>query len=334
MSSRRQFLSRAIVASLPPVALPFWSTQAIANATTISRSARIVVGFTPGGSADLVGRALAAQMISYAPSVIVENRPGAGGRIALDTLKAADPDGSTICVSPSSMITVYPHIYRKLGYDPLKDLTTVAVVATFPFVVVVGPMVPQSVRSIADFLAWCRSNPAQAAYASPGNGSTPHFLGAGLARAGRVEMTHVAYKGGAPAMNDVLGGQIASNMAVISNALPLLKTGKLRALAVTGTTRSPALPDVPTLIESGFPELGFTEWFGVYLPANTPDAIKTRLNAMVTEAVKSRAMQDVLSAAAFEASPAAGVAESDKFMRADFARWGALVKASGFTPED
>lgn len=328
MLNRRQFVlsGTAAVASLP--------AGLLAQTPALAKPARIVVGFPPGGSADLMARALAQQLSSYAPSVIVDNKPGAGGRIALEALKNAEPDGSTLVITPSSMVALYPHVYKKLSYDPLKDFTPVAMMASFPFVLAVGPLVPAQVKTVAEFLAWCRANPKLAAYASPGNGSTPHFAGVALARAAQVDLTHVAYKGGAPAMNDVLGGQIAANMAVISNALPLLQTGKLRALAITGAVRSPALPEVPTLIESGYRDVLVTEWFGVFLPARAPADLSVRLNAAVRDALGTRAVQEVLAKASFDAAPPASPAEFGRMLKAEIDRWGAIVKASGFTPED
>ena len=328
MLNRRQFVrsGTAAVASLP--------AGLLAQTPALAKPARIVVGFPPGGSADLMARALAQQLAGYAPSVIVDNKPGAGGRIALEALKNAEPDGSTLVITPSSMVALYPHVYKKLSYDPLKDFTPVAMMASFPFVLTVGPLVPAQVKTVAEFLAWCRANPKLAAYASPGNGSTPHFAGVALARAAQVDLTHVAYKGGAPAMNDVLGGQIAANMAVISNALPLLQTGKLRALAITGAVRSPALPEVPTLIESGYRDVLVTEWFGVFLPARAPADLSVRLNAAVRDALGTRAVQEVLAKASFDAAAPSTPAEFGRMLKAEIDRWGAIVKASGFTPED
>lgn len=329
MFHRRRFMAGAALAALSgPGAL--WAQAQPA----LAKPARIVVGFPPGGSADLMARALAQQLGSYAPSVLVENKPGAGGRIALETLKHAEPDGSTLVVTPSSMVALYPHVYKKLSYDPLKDFAPAGFMASFSFVLVVGPLVPAQVKTVVDFLAWCRANPKLAAYASPGNGSTPHFAGVALGRASQVELTHVAYKGGAPAMNDVLGGQIAANMAVISNALPLLQTGKLRALAVTGAARSAALPEVPTLAEAGYPDVQVTESFGVFLPAKAPPELTARLNLALREALKTRAVQEVLSKASFDAMPVASPAEAGRMLKVEFERWGAIVKASGFTPED
>lgn len=327
----RRHLLLSTAASALPLALHAQSTTA---KPLIDKTVRVVVGFPPGGSADLMARALSLHMADYAPQVIVENKAGAGGRIALDTLKAADPDGSTLVVTPSSMLTIYPHVYKQLNYNVQKDFTPVATMASFPVVLVVGPMVPTSVKTLAEFLAWCKANPGQAAYASPGGGTTPHFAGAALTRASGIDLLHVPYKGGAPAMTDVIGGQIASNMAVISNAMPLLQSGKIRAIAVTGAQRASALPGVPTMAESGFPDVVVSEWFGVLLPAKANPAHVTRLNQVVQEAMKTPAMKEVLNKAAFDAMAPTSPAQATQLMNSDLARWGQIVKATGYTPQD
>lgn len=307
---------------------------AAAPAAIANKSVRIVVGFTPGGSADLIARALAGQLAGYATHVMVDNKPGAGGRIALEAVKNAEPDGSTLLVTPSSVTTLYPHVYKKLSYEPLKDLVPVSMLASFPFVLVAGPLVPAQVSSLPDFISWSRAHPKQAAFASPGNGTTPHFAGMALNRAGNLDLTHVAYKGGAPAMNDVMGGQIAANMAVISNALPHIQAGKVRALAVTGPVRSSALPGVPTMAEAGYPDASVTESFGLYLPAKTPPELVLKLHAVVREAMASRPYQEVLAKSSFDGAPALSPADYAQQIRAETARWASIVKASGFTPED
>lgn len=300
----------------------------------LDKSVRIVVGFPPGGSADLVARTLAQNLSSYAAQVIVDNKPGAGGRIAVESVKNAEADGAAILVTPSSVMSIYPHVYKKLAFDTNADFAPVAAVASFPFVLVVGPMVPETVKTLADFLSWAKTNSKQAAYASPGGGTTPHFVGAALAKASGVDLLHVPYKGGAAAMTDVMGGQIAANIAVISNALPHIQTGKVRALAVSGPTRSTSLPQVPTMAESGFSDVVLSEWFGVYLPRKASTDLQTRLHRAVTEAMRSKGMQDVLIKASFDPVKNMTPTEFSQFARIDFTRWGQIVKASGFTPED
>lgn len=332
--NRRDFFSRSALAVTSTSTSLLMPLQALAQNALPAKPARIVVGFTPGGSADLIARTLALQLNSAAASVIVENKPGAGGRIALEALRNAEADGSTMLITPSSMLTLYPHVYKKLNYDPLKDFAPVAEIASFSFVLVIGPLVPAPIKTLAEFLAWCKANPKLAAYASSGNGSPPHFAGVALARATQTELTHVAYKGGAPAMNDVIGGQIAANIAVVSNALPHLQSGKLRALAVTGNTRSNALPQVPTIQELGFANVNVSEWFGIFLPSKTPADIVAKLNSSVQIALKSKALQEVLVKASFDPATVTTPAGTTKLLRAETEYWASLVKASGFTPED
>ncbi len=313
--------------------LPWTAARAQAPAV-LSRPARILVGFPPGGSADLVARALAQHLTGYAPSVIVENKAGAGGRIAIEALKASEPDGSTLLVTPGSMMVVYPHIYRRLSYDPLRDVTPVATVASAQFVVAVGPMVPQQVTTLAQFIQWCRANPSQATYGSSGAGSIPHFAGVALGKAARLDWMHVAYKGAAPAMNDLLGGQVAANVGVLSNTLPHVQSGKLRALAVSGPVRSPQLPAVPTLAELGYKEAQATEWFGLFMPARAAQDSVQKLQQSVREALRGKGLLEALSRASFDAAAPDSVAELGQTLPSDHARWAGVVKSSGFTPED
>ena len=305
-----------------------------AQAQTLNKTVRILVGFPPGGSADLLARALAQQLGNYGTQVIVDNKPGAGGRIALEQLKSAEADGSVLAVTPASMMVVYPHIYRKLSYQPLQDFAPVGKLGSAQFVFTIGPQVPASVKTLSEFLLWAKANPTLAAYGSSGAGSIPHFTGVALAKAANIELTHVAYKGAAPAMTDLLGGQVAANVGVISNALPHIVSGKLRALAVSGPVRSTALPDTPTMAEAGYRAAQAVEWFGLFLPAKASGDVVTRLNAALREALKARPLQDALAKASFEIAASESAKEFTQQFQADLNRWGEMVKLSGFTPED
>lgn len=329
MLHRRHLLLSAAASALPMAALAQTAPRPL-----LTKTARILVGFPPGGSADLMARALALHMADYAPQVIVENKAGAGGRLALDTLKGAESDGSTLVITPSSMLTLYPHVYTRLNYQVQRDFAPAAALASFAFVLAVGPLVPASVKTVAEFLAWCKANPKQASYASSGAGSTSHFVGAALARASRTEMLHVAYKGGAPAMTDLMGGQVACNLAVISNAVPLLQSGKIRALAVTSAQRASALPQVPTLAEAGFAEAQASEWFAAMLPANTAPATVARLNQVLGAAMDTPALKALLAKAAFDSQPPQNPAQVGELIQTDLAHWGRLVKATGYTPQE
>jgi tripartite-type tricarboxylate transporter receptor subunit TctC len=329
---QRRSLNRVALA----IASLTFAGPALAQQSTplFNKPLKIVVGFPPGGSADTLARALALQLEGLAPAVIVDNKPGAGGRLALETVKNAEADGSTVVLTPASMVVLYPHLYKKLSYNPASDFAAVGRVAAAPFVFAVGPAVPATVKTLADFAQWAKANPNQAAYGSSGAGSMPHFTGVSLGKSMNVDMLHVAYKGAAPAMTDLIGGQVAANVSVMSNALPQIQAGKVRALAVSSPQRSPVLPQTPTLAELGHPEATAIEWFGVFAPAKTPANVVAALNKAIGDAARSKSFQDALAKGAFEAVAAETPAAFGAAVQTDINRWAPVVKASGFTPED
>ena len=320
--NRRRFLAAA--AALP---------AAHAFGQAAGRPLRMVVGFPPGGSADIVARLLAEHLKDQLGTVVVDNRPGAGGRIALEHLKAAEADGIVMALSPASMLVLYPHVFRKLPYDPLADFAPVTTAGVFGFTYNVGPMVPATVRTLPEFFAWAKANPSLASYGSSGSGSIPHLLAAQLARAAGTPMTHVPYKGGAPAIQDVISGQIAANIGVTSTALPHVRAGRLRALAVTGARRLPALPDVLTLQESGFAGMQAEEWFGIMLPVRTPRETVLKLNGAIRGALGQPAVIEALAKLGFEPGGESQPEFAQK-LKTEHARWGVTVRELGFTPED
>ena len=327
MLSRRRFVAAAAGAGAS-IAAP-----RRAHSQVVGKLTRIIVGFAPGGSSDVTARLLVDHMRGYASTIIIDNRPGAGGRIAVETAKAGAPDGSVLLLSPASMIVLYPHLYKPLGYDPVQDLVAVTTVCAFPFVLSVGPLVPRDVRTLADFIRWCKANPKLASYGTSGAGSMLHFAGMMLARAANFDFTHVPYKGASPALQDLLGGQVASTVGVLGIALPHIQAGNLRALAMTGATRSSFLPDVPTLTEAGFPGLEITEWQGLFVPAKTPPPVVHALNRSVRDALDTAEVKAGLIKLSFEAGGTSPEQFAD-IVRADIARWEPIVKASGFTPEN
>jgi len=327
MLSRRRFVAAAagVGASI--------AAPRRAHSQVVGKLTRIIVGFAPGGSSDVTARLLVDQMRGYASTIIIDNRPGAGGRIAVEVAKAGTPDGSVLLLSPASMIVLYPHLYKPLGYDPVQDLVAITTVCAFPFVLSVGPLVPREVRTLADFIQWCKANPKLASYGTSGAGSMLHFAGMMLARAANFDFTHVPYKGASPALQDLLGGQVASTVGVLGIALPHIQAGNLRALAMTGATRSSFLPDVPTLTEAGFPGLEITEWQGLFVPAKTPPPVVHALNRSVRDALDTAEVKAGLIKLSFEAGGTSPEQFAD-IVRADIARWEPIVKASGFTPEN
>jgi tripartite-type tricarboxylate transporter receptor subunit TctC len=291
-------------------------------------TARIMVGFPPGGPTDVIARLLAEQMKGYASSTIVENRPGAGGRVVMDALKNSAADGSVMVLTPAVAMCLYPH-----GYNPQQDFAPVTTILTTSMLFVVGPLVPSSVKTLADFIAWCRANPNQSSYGSPGAGSPLHFLGVMLSRAANFEYLHVPFQGTAPSIQSLLGSQIASCISPIGPFVPHIRAGTLRALATTGAQRSPLLPDVPTVAEAGYPALQFTEWFGIFVPARTPSGTVEALNSALRATLQTK---EVLAGLANQSVDVAGHTPADfaRQIKADFDRWGPIVKESGFTPLD
>lgn len=329
MISRRTFQLSSLAAL--PLSSAFVAGAARAQPT---RPTRLVVGFPAGGGSDVAARALASRIQSaYPGGMVIDNRPGAGARLAIDHVKNSAPDGTTMLFTPDFPITIYPHSYRKLAYDSLNDLTPVAVIARTPLAFVVGPAVPESVKTVADFVAWAKANPKQAAFSSSAAGATPHFAGVMFSRAAGVDLLHVPYKGGAPAMQDMLGGQIASGFPGVGEALAHLSGGKLRVLATTGPQRTRFLPDVPTMAESGYRDVVAEVWVGVFMPPRTPAAIVNYAATAIAEAQKSAEFSDAFGKFAME--PVAGTPESfGRRIRADLAAWGPIIKTSGFTAED
>lgn len=327
MSTRRR-LASALAASCAAALLPF------AAAAQQAKPIRLVIGFPAGGSTDAVARILAdAMRAKFDGPLIVESRVGAGGRIAAESMKTADADGSVILITPNPVITIYPHIYRKLAYDPVRDLLPVAQVATYPLLVGVGPGTPASVHNVREFVQWAKANPKQAFYGSPAPGSTPHFVGVMIAKAAGVELSHVSYKGDAPSVQDLLGGQIPMSINVPSAQLPHVNSGRLRLLATTGPKRMAQLPDVPTLAESGFPQIQTSDWFGAFVPPGTPPAVVTKIQAAIRDALKTREVQEGFAKQAVEPAVATP-AEFARRIRDETDQWAGVVKASGFRADD
>ena len=260
--------------------------------------------------------------------MIVENKPGASARLAVDYVKNAEPDGTTMLFTPDFPMTLYPHSFKSLNYDPLKDFTPVSPATTSMLGFNVGPAVPANVKTLRDYVEWCKANPDKANYGTTSAGATPHFAGVMLSNVSKVPMTPVHYKGGAPALQDVVGGHIPMSVNPLSESLPLHQGGSVRTLAVTGAKRSQFLSGVPTAKEAGY-DVVVESWLGVFLPAKTPPDVVKSLNGAMKDASQSTAMKDSLAKFASEATyqtPEEFVAT----IKADLERWGPVVKASGF----
>jgi tripartite-type tricarboxylate transporter receptor subunit TctC len=306
------------------------ATLAAPGAFAQERTLRILVGFPPGGSADVIARLLAEKMrVSLNQNVLVENKPGAAGRVVLGELKRAAPDGQTLVLSPSGALVIAPWLYSNLPYDPIKDFTPVSRIVTFDFAVTAGPGAPQG--DLKSVLAWMKANPAKASYGTSGAGTVPHFAGLLLSQVAGVPITHVAYRGGAPAAQDLIGGQIPLMVDTASETIEHHKAGKVRILAVTGEQRNRALPDVPTLKELGI-NTSADAFFGLYAPAGTPAEAVNRIDRAVAEALKDPVIQEKIYGFGLvpNHAPAADLATTQQ---THLKRWEGPIKASGYKAE-
>jgi tripartite-type tricarboxylate transporter receptor subunit TctC len=321
---RRSFLAAAAALAAAPVA----------RAQTVGNTVRIVVPFPAGGGTDVLARLIAEKLRgNYAPAVVVENRVGASGRTGVQAVKKAPADGTTLLFTPDFLMTVYPHSFRHLSYDPLRDFVPIALVARSALGLAAGPALPSSIATVKDYVEWARANSRNAFFADTSPGGTPHFVGVMLSRASGVKLTPVHYKGGAPALQDLVGGQVPVSINPLSELLPQLNGGKVRVLAVTSAERSRFLPDVPTLAESGFPSIAFSSWLGFFAPAHTPADVAKRLANGIADATAWGDTQQSLLKFAMEPAAMTPVGFAAQ-LKADLERWGPIVKASGFTAED
>ncbi len=327
--TRRQILQTSSASAL----MASLGQNVFAQATTHIETATIVTGFAAGGTSDTTCRRLATKLSpEYAKTAVVENRTGAGGQIAVGYVKGRPADGSTILQTPTSILTIYPHIYKKLPYDPVTDITPVSLACVFDFGFAVGPAVPASVKTVPEFLAWAKANPAGANYGSPASGSTPHFIGALLGKKGGVELKHAAYRGTQPAMLDLLGSNISAVSGPIGDITQHLPTGKVRILGVSGAKRSRFVPDVPTFGEQGLKDMAHSEWFAFFLPAKASPELVAKLNTAMKNALAQKDVIDGLGTFGLEAM-SSSPAELTELLKKDTAKWGPIVKDVGFTAE-
>ena len=292
------------------------------------RNLRILVGFPPGGSIDTVARLLAEKMKDdLRAGIVIDNKPGAGGRVAADLLKAAPADGSTFMITPVVVPVLAPLVFSKLNYNPATDFAPVGHVCNFSFALTVPATLP--VRTVQEFLAWVKANPQRANFGSPAAGSLPHFFGEMLSREADAGMVHVPFAGGAPLMTALIGGQVSAGIDVVLEALEAHRGGKVRILAVSGERRSPVLPEVPTFRESGFPNIVASGWFAAYAPARTPETVVTACNRALVKALAHPEVLDRFARLALE--PGGGSpADLTRLEQSFAARWAPIVKATGF----
>jgi len=324
MQTRRKFLSAA-AAGLAGAALPF------ATRAQGFENARIIVGFPPGGTTDVMARKVAEKLRGpFARAVIVDNRPGAGGQLGVNVLKDSPADGSVMLLTPSSMLTIYPFTYPKLQYR-LQDVQPVSLAMYTDHVFSVGPAVPDSVKNLKDFFAWSKANPDKAAYGSPGAGSMPHLIGVLVAKASGSELRHVAYRGSAPGIQDLLGGQIAAFFGPTGDVLAHSRAGKVRVLGSSGGTRNAFLPEVPTLREQGV-QVALQEWYAFFMPAKVSGDVVERASAALRPVLSEREVVEFGRQFGLS-TQGSGPRDLAELLKRDSAEWGGLVKQTGFTAE-
>jgi tripartite-type tricarboxylate transporter receptor subunit TctC len=320
--SRRAFARLAL--AFPASGLPLAWAQS---------PGRIVVGYPAGGTLDATARRVADALRKQGRQYIVDNRPGAAGRIANNQLKREKADGTTLLCTHTSALTIYPHVYPKLSYDAVADFVPVTPVVSATCALGVSNVVPASVRSVKDYVEWVRQSPTHALYASPAAGSVAHFLGYRLSEAASLSLQHVTYRGSAPAMQDLLGGQIAAYFGFVADFLPYLQQGKIRILGVTDDKRSRFMPNVPTFAEQGVAGVKGAETYGLFAPPGTPAETVRAIYDTVLAASKDeawRAAFDQMGLETYTLAPEefAGVIQRERDA------WAPVVRASGFKFEE
>jgi len=296
-----------------------------------ARPIHIVVPFPPGGPTDVLGRVLGQSLgETFGQTPVVDNKVGAAGNIGVDAVAKAAPDGYTLGIVPAGNIAVNPTLFANLPYKG-ADLAPVTMLATVDNILVVSADTVAA-KNVKELLELAAKKPGALSYASPGAGSQAHLAGALLELSTGVQLLHVPYRGIAPAVNDLVGGQVSMMFAPLQTALPHIRSGKLRALGIAGAKRSPLLPELPTIAEQGYPKFEAVGWIGIVAPAKTPTAILDKLNAEIVRALKEPDVKQRLDALA--ATPVGGTrAEFAAFMKSEIAKWGKAVKESGAKAE-
>ncbi|MSQ71771.1 MAG: tripartite tricarboxylate transporter substrate binding protein [Betaproteobacteria bacterium] len=313
------------------VCLALAAPAAMAQLVYPSRQVTMVVGFAPGGGTDIAARIIARKLgVNLGQQVLVENRAGAGGNIAADQVARAVPDGHTILLANVGSLAVAPHLNSKLPYNPQRDLAPVSMAVVFANVLVVHPSVPAS--TLADYLKLANARPGTMTYGTSGVGGAGHLAGELLKQMAKADLVHVPYKGGGPAMSDLLGGQIPSVFASAPSAVPHVKAGKIRAIATTGATRSAFFPGVPTVAESGYPGYEASNWYAYVAPSRTPREVIERLNREFMRVLGAPEVREQLFTHGMEAQPSTSEALG-KYIEQELAMWGRVVKDAGIQAE-
>jgi tripartite-type tricarboxylate transporter receptor subunit TctC len=295
-----------------------------------ARPVKVIVGFAPGGPTDLFARLIAQKLTEQTgKNFFIENVPGAGGNVGAVRAAQSAPDGYTLLVTGGN-ITNNPYLFSHAGYDPLKDFDAVTLGAATPVVLAVNPTVPA--QTIKELVAWIRANPGKESYASPGTGTPPQLVGALFQHALNLDLVHVPFGGGGPAVEATVGGHTPISFGALAPAVPLIQHGDLRALAVTGKARSPTLPQIPTMAEAGFPEVEGATWTAVVAPAGTPKDIIAKLHDMIVTSLAQPDVKDKLAAMAYV--PIGNSPEQcTAFFKAEMAKWSKVIQDAGLKAE-
>jgi tripartite-type tricarboxylate transporter receptor subunit TctC len=316
---------------LIPLLLLFFVGQVFAQPYP-GRSIRLVVGFAPGGAADLVARTLQEPLQrNLGQPIVVDSRPGAGSSIAAEHVAKSAADGYTLLIASPSSILVNPLLSPSNPFDPLKDLAPVSKVTSSPLVVAVNPAL--GVASLRELIGLAKKNPGKLNYATSGNGSAPHMAAVLFRRVAGIDIVHVPFKGGAPAVQSVLAGDTQLSFATPPSVLPLVQSGRLRALAVTSRERTPLVPGVPGMAEAGLPDYEISFWYGFFVPAATPAEVTRRLYAATSEALRAPSVGQALGRDGTEVSGSASPADFAAFLKSEAPLWARLVKESGAKAE-
>jgi tripartite-type tricarboxylate transporter receptor subunit TctC len=296
-----------------------------------ARAITLVIPFAPGGSTSIVGRGIADKMSELlGEKVVVDNRPGAGGTVGTKAVAKSDPDGYTLLLGYTGTLAIGPSLYKNVGYDPRKDFAPIGLIGNAPNSLVVNPSFPA--KTVAELVAYAKANPGKVNFGSAGAGTASHITGEYFARSAGITLVHIPYKGTGPALTDLLGGHIPMAFAPIPASHPNVTAGKLRALAVTSTTRSGLLPDVPTMVEAGLPGFDASLYYGLAAPAGTPRPIIDKLNKALRDALASDEVKKQLGNDGTEITPGTPEDYAD-FIDKDEKKWSGLVKISGVEQE-
>ncbi len=326
MLDRRQFVGLTAASALPPA---LCGHTALAQGSSVqgwpNRFVKLVVPFTPGGGIDGIGRILGARLgETWGQQVVVENKPGAGGNIASEFVARSAPDGYTMYITAAGL-AINRYLFPSISYDPIADFAPVTLICLFPNLLVVPNSSP--LRSVTDLIAEAKKNPGKITFASPGHGSSPHMSGELFKYMAKVDLTHVPYRGAAPAFTDILAGRIDAYFAVMASGLPLVQSGQLRALGVTTAARVQAAPQVPTIAEAGVPGYDTSSWFAFFVPAKTPPEIIRKMHADTAAALADRQVKtklDGLGVVAVGSTPEALAAH----LKAEMEKWAPVIKAA------